>query len=154
MATIVDGFISVLAFSVVALLLVLVGVASTEFEPGTCTSSTGVTTTCDVPTPATVGVWLLLAGIGFVAYFGVIFMFLIRPVGRSGQTIGRRMMNIRVVDIATGQPIGVGMAILRYLVAGFISGFFYIGYLWMLWDDQRQTLHDKVANSIVVNARR
>ena len=26
----------------------------------------------------------------------------------------------------------------------------YLGYLWMLWDDRRQTWQDKVANSIVV----
>jgi uncharacterized RDD family membrane protein YckC len=28
--------------------------------------------------------------------------------------------------------------------------FFYIGYLWMLWDREKQTWHDKVARSVVV----
>jgi len=32
-----------------------------------------------------------------------------------------------------------------------ISGqIFYLGYLWMLWDDKQQTWHDKVVGSIVV----
>jgi len=28
-----------------------------------------------------------------------------------------------------------------------------IGYLWMLWDDEKQTWHDKVVGSVVVPAR-
>jgi uncharacterized RDD family membrane protein YckC len=37
------------------------------------------------------------------------------------------------------------------LFAQFISGSFCaIGYLWALWDKQRQTLHDKVISSVVV----
>jgi hypothetical protein len=32
----------------------------------------------------------------------------------------------------------------------FSSAIFYLGYLWMLWDDKKQTWHDKVVNSVVV----
>jgi hypothetical protein len=26
----------------------------------------------------------------------------------------------------------------------------YLGYLWMLWDDQKQTWHDKIVDSAVI----
>ena len=56
-----------------------------------------------------------------------------------------------MVDKYTGQPIGVGKALGRYLFAAFISGQVCdLGYLWMLWDADKQTWHDKVVNSIVV----
>jgi len=32
----------------------------------------------------------------------------------------------------------------------FLSGIFLLGYLWMLWDAQQQTWHDKLANTTVV----
>jgi uncharacterized RDD family membrane protein YckC len=30
---------------------------------------------------------------------------------------------------------------------------FLLGYLWMIWDSEKQTWHDKVAGSVVVPAR-
>jgi len=47
-------------------------------------------------------------------------------------------------------PIGYGRAFVRWLVS-LVSGFvILIGYLWMLWDSEKQTWHDKAANSVVV----
>ena len=68
----------------------------------------------------------------------------------SGQTIGKRAMNIRVVDFNSGTTIGYGRAAIRWifrLVSGFVC---LLGYLWMLWDKEKQTWHDKVAGSVVV----
>ena len=68
----------------------------------------------------------------------------------SGQTVGKRALGIRVVDFATGGPIGYGRATIRW-VGRFISGLLcYLGYLWMLWDKEKQTWHDKMANDVVV----
>lgn len=68
----------------------------------------------------------------------------------SGQTVGKRAMNIRVVDISGGGSIGPGRALIRY-IGKIVSGLAcLIGYLWMLWDPEKQTWHDKFANSIVV----
>ncbi|MEC8486226.1 MAG: RDD family protein, partial [Actinomycetota bacterium] len=39
----------------------------------------------------------------------------------------------------------------RELFGNVISGqILYLGYLWMIWDKDRQTWHDKVAGTIVV----
>jgi uncharacterized RDD family membrane protein YckC len=83
----------------------------------------------------------LAVGIGYSVYF----------IGsRSGQTPGMRVLNIRAVDAATGGRVDYGRAFVRYLVA-IVSGLVcYLGYLWMLWDPERQTWHDKAAGTFVV----
>jgi uncharacterized RDD family membrane protein YckC len=68
----------------------------------------------------------------------------------SGQTVGKKLLNIRVVDLDNAQSIGFVRAAVRNVVAYFVSVIFLLGYLWMLWDEERQTWHDKVASSIVV----
>jgi uncharacterized RDD family membrane protein YckC len=68
----------------------------------------------------------------------------------SGQTIGKRIMGIRVVDFQTGGQIGYGKAAIRYfgrILSAIPCG---LGYLWMLWDPQKQTWHDKLAATVVV----
>jgi uncharacterized RDD family membrane protein YckC len=68
----------------------------------------------------------------------------------SGQTIGKKVMNIRVIRFADGLPLGYGAAAIRYLgriVSVIACG---LGYLWMLWDPEKQTWHDKFAGSVVV----
>lgn len=68
----------------------------------------------------------------------------------SGQTIGKKLMNIRVIDFNGGGPIGYGRAAIRYvgkLVSGIVC---LLGYLWMLWDKEKQTWHDKIATTVVV----
>jgi uncharacterized RDD family membrane protein YckC len=67
-----------------------------------------------------------------------------------GQTLGQMALGIRVIDFNTGGPIGYGRAFLRWLVS-IISGIvLLLGYLWMLWDKEKQCWHDKAANDVVV----
>lgn len=73
---------------------------------------------------------------------------------RSGQTPGKRVVGIRVVA-ADGSYLTRGRATGRaimYLVEGVLAyGFIgLLGYLWMAWDKDRQTWHDKVAGSYVI----
>jgi len=68
----------------------------------------------------------------------------------SGQTVGKKAMNIRVIDFNGGGPIGPARALIRY-IGRFISGFVcLLGYFWMLWDPEKQTWHDKIAATVVV----
>jgi uncharacterized RDD family membrane protein YckC len=68
----------------------------------------------------------------------------------SGQTIGKRLLSIRVIDFQTGGPIGYPRALGRYL-GKILSGIAcLLGYLWMLWDREKQTWHDKLVTSVVV----
>ena len=68
----------------------------------------------------------------------------------SGQTVGKHVMNIRVVDFNTGGSIDYGKAFIRWL-CGILSGIpCFLGYFWMLWDPEKQTWHDKLAGTVVV----
>jgi uncharacterized RDD family membrane protein YckC len=68
----------------------------------------------------------------------------------SGQGVGKKLLGIRVIDFATGGPIGYGRAFLRWIGRILSSLPLYLGYLWMLWDGEKQTWHDKIANCVVV----
>jgi uncharacterized RDD family membrane protein YckC len=83
----------------------------------------------------------LAAGIAYSVYF----------IGSSsGQTPGMRVLNIRVIDATTGGRIDYGRAFVRHLVSFVSQLACYIGYLWMLWDREKQTWQDKAAQTFVV----
>ena len=73
----------------------------------------------------------------------------------KGQTLGKMAMKIAVRDEVTGGPIGYGKALLRY-IAGMALAVITCGIgglvdaLFPLWDAKRQTIHDKVVKSVVV----
>jgi uncharacterized RDD family membrane protein YckC len=76
--------------------------------------------------------------------------------GRTGQTPGDAALGIRVVDRESGtmRPVGYGRAAVRWAVSLVSLIPFALGYLWMLWDKENQTWHDKAAGTIVVPSRR
>jgi uncharacterized RDD family membrane protein YckC len=82
----------------------------------------------------------------YVAYFTI-------AIGRWGQTIGALAVSIRVVR-PDGTPLSYGGALVRY-VGSWVSGLIlWIGYLMMIWDSRKQTLHDKMAGSVVIKVKR
>jgi uncharacterized RDD family membrane protein YckC len=81
-----------------------------------------------------------LVGLVYFAYFE----------GTSGQTLGKKALGIRVIDFGTGGPIGIGRGFIRYIGRIVSTIVVLLGYLWMLWDKEKQTWHDKFANSVVV----
>jgi uncharacterized RDD family membrane protein YckC len=102
-----------------------------------------------VPAGGTIAAAIALAVAGWLI---VAFIYL-RALGKTGQTWGRRIVGIKVVRETSGEPIGFGRALGRQLFAGvFSSAIFYLGYLWMIWDDKKQTWHDKVVGSIVIKS--
>jgi len=71
--------------------------------------------------------------------------------GRTGATIGKSVLAIRTVH-ADMQPIGAGLAFLRYLL-NIVNGLpCYLGYLWPIWDDRKQTFADKIMSTYVIKA--
>jgi uncharacterized RDD family membrane protein YckC len=98
--------------------------------------------------------WILLAILGTAPGYGIGLLVTIGYFtyfhGSTGQTPGDAALSIRVVDKDSGSPIGYGRAFVRWLVS-IVSGLILLlGYLWMLWDSEKQTWHDKAANSVVV----
>jgi uncharacterized RDD family membrane protein YckC len=93
---------------------------------------------------------LILGGPGYGLALLIDFAYFTYFHGSTGQTPGDAALSIRVVSKDDGAPIGYGRAFARCLVS--IVSYFAIllGYLWMLWDSEKQTWHDKAANAVVV----
>jgi uncharacterized RDD family membrane protein YckC len=95
--------------------------------------------------PMIVGTAVLLAGMVWTIYNRWLV------AGRTGQSLGKRITRIRLVGEPTNAPIGPMNAFLRDLVH-ILDGAAYVGYLWPLWDEKKQTFADKIMRTIVVNA--
>ncbi|MFK0281480.1 RDD family protein [Streptomyces sp. NPDC090499] len=93
----------------------------------------------------------VLGIIGGLAILGIAIWQLIME-GRTGQTIGKKALGIRLVKEATGQPVGVGMAFVRRIAHILDSLACYLGWLWPAWDSKRQTFADKVCGTIVIRS--
>jgi uncharacterized RDD family membrane protein YckC len=83
------------------------------------------------------------------------YLYFVRMSYRTGQTIGKRIMKIRVVREGDGGPIDLRIARRRWVVqyaAGLVAFYFNLADgLWQLWDQPyRQSLHDKCAATVVV----
>jgi uncharacterized RDD family membrane protein YckC len=69
---------------------------------------------------------------------------------KRGQTPGMSAVGIRVISFDGSGSIGYGRAFIRW-IGGYISAIaLLIGFLWMLWDSEKQCWHDKMASDVVV----
>ena len=103
-----------------------------------------------VPVPAPILVAGVLSVVIDVAYFAYFW-------SSGGASIGMMPFGFKVRDVATGQYPTVGKAALRGIIwilevdfTIFIIGA--IGWLWQLWDPQKQAIHDKIAGTIVTTS--
>lgn len=85
-----------------------------------------------------------------VAYFGYFW-------SSRGASIGMMPFGFKVRDMATGQYPTQGKAALRGFIWVLEVGFTVciigaIGWLWQLWDPQKQAIHDKIAGTIVTTS--
>lgn len=89
--------------------------------------------------------------IGIAGYFGVLIVLMLTEAGPYGQTPGKHIIGVRVLD-TSGRTLSKGLAVGRYF-AKIISGLpCYVGYLWPLWDAEKRTFHDMIVNTRVVHA--
>lgn len=70
--------------------------------------------------------------------------------GRTGQSLGKQLMGTRLVRARDGGTLGFWATLARQLAHVLDSAPLYLGYLWPLWDDRRQTFADKVCDTVVV----
>jgi uncharacterized RDD family membrane protein YckC len=75
-------------------------------------------------------------------------------IGSRNQTLGKMALRIQVVDADNRSPIGYARAFTRWLSTAALRALFtvptVVDHLWPLRDPRNQTLHDKLARSIVV----
>jgi uncharacterized RDD family membrane protein YckC len=88
--------------------------------------------------------FLVTLGIGWI-----IWWFIVAP---KGQNPGKAVVGLRVIK-TDGSAMNTGTMFVRGLI-GVVCGFIplYLDDLWILWDRDAQTLHDKLADTVVVKA--
>jgi uncharacterized RDD family membrane protein YckC len=73
--------------------------------------------------------------------------------GVGGQSAGMRILGIYIMRVDASR-FGMKHAAIRHLIGYPLSTiFFFLGFLWMLWDPRQQGWHDKLARTIVVIAK-
>ncbi|MCJ7825161.1 MAG: RDD family protein [Anaerolineales bacterium] len=85
--------------------------------------------------------------VGLVWSFGYYIFFW----ATRGQTPGKMMVGIKIIA-TDGSSIGVGRSASRLIGYGISGIVFYLGYLWVIWDKDKQGWHDKIAGTYVVEA--
>lgn len=131
---------------VIGMFMVIGGAATNEYNYDTqmweSTAGSG----------ALAGLGGLLIFLGVLVSFGIWLWNRVFKMGRTGQSVGKRMMGLKLINAETGQPVGAGTSFLREVVHSLANQIFYLSFLWMLWDANRQTLADLVvkSNDIVV----
>lgn len=66
-------------------------------------------------------------------------------------TIGKKALGLKVTSV-NGERISFGQATGRHFGKWVSTVIIFIGYFMMLWDTKKQTLHDKMANTLVVKS--
>lgn len=85
---------------------------------------------------------------GILDIFNIIWIITFWCV--SGGTPGKLLMGIIIVDVKTKKFISLKQAFIRmigYMVSILTLG---LGFIWMLWDKNKQNLHDKLAGTLVI----
>ena len=90
----------------------------------------------------------------FLLAFVAQYVYDVEMCKRTGQTVGKRIMKLRVTPLDPNLPIDRGVLAKRWLVSGpggLVPGLSLLNPLWCLWDQPyRQCLHDKFAKTVVV----
>ncbi|HEY9393613.1 MAG TPA: RDD family protein [Nocardioides sp.] len=118
---------------------------TSEYDP-----NTGMYTPAGEPNGALMAIGGLLMFIGFLVSLAFLFWNYGLKQGKTGYSIGKGVLGIKVVKEADGQVLGTWFSIGRFFVHYLDQLACYIGYLWPLWDDKRQTFADKILSTIVI----
>ena len=125
-ATLLDGLVVFVLQFALGTLLAMAGFATGNGEAGA------------------IGTLVLL--FGYVLGFAYYIFF----TGYCGQTPGKMALRIKVIR-RDGRGIGYGRAAFREVLCKTISGLLLgIGYLMVAFDDQKQGLHDRMADTYVI----
>ncbi|MHA3704104.1 RDD family protein [Jatrophihabitans sp. YIM 134969] len=152
-AYVIDGLIlNVLALIAVIILFTgIIGSASTV----NCNFDDAGNYNCDSGAGASAGI--IITFVIFLILWVAVLVAWIYMLGVKGQTPGKKIMGVKVVDNDNGQPIGMGRAFLRYLVQGLANYVCFAG-LWSAWLDsppagRYRGWHDKAVNSVVISVK-
>ncbi len=91
---------------------------------------------------------------GYLLSLAVSAAYITIMLAKRGQTVGNIAVGTRVVYAQTGGPVTYGRALGRWAAEAAMVALLFIPWivdiLWPLWDARKQTLHDKIANTVVL----
>jgi uncharacterized RDD family membrane protein YckC len=87
-----------------------------------------------------------------LSYGWAIVYFSLLPAWWRGQTVGKRLLKLRVVEL-TGKPMTVLRSLRRFGGYAASMATFGLGFLQMLRDPNRQGLQDRAAHTVVLDER-
>jgi uncharacterized RDD family membrane protein YckC len=95
------------------------------------------------------GIDELTRAVGASFGWGIVYFSLL-PALWQGQTIGKKVLGLRVVEL-TGKPMTVMRCLKRYggYAAGMATGG--LGFSQLFWDDNRQAIQDRAAHTVVID---
>jgi len=70
-----------------------------------------------------------------------------------GGSIGKILVKIKVINVEDFSMINLWTSVIRSFIRLFSESIFYLGFLWAFFEENKQSWHDKVANTIVVYAK-
>ena len=73
--------------------------------------------------------------------------------GPKQATLGKRLLDLKVTNME-GERIRFGQATGRHFAKYLSAIILCIGFLMMLWDGKKQTLHDKLAGTLVLDTEK
>jgi uncharacterized RDD family membrane protein YckC len=104
----------------------------------------------DYCTTSSSALWLWGQAIGVLLAMAYFFWNFCYRQGKTGQSVGKSVMKFKVVSEKTWQPIGFWLSLVRQIAHYIDQLICYIGYLFPLWDDKRQTIGDKLMSTVCV----
>lgn len=93
----------------------------------------------NMASPAVVALITVIYSFGYFIFFW----------SMTGQTVGNAFLGLRIVT-TQGRRVPIWQAVLR--LAGYVISFatLFLGFLWIVVDNHRQGLHDKIAGTYVI----
>lgn len=103
-------------------------------------------------------------GVGVVLLVGAIVWWLFAGLhnvvirqGQTGQTFGKRQQNILLIREDTGQPVGVGIALVRLLASWFFNAitagiYLIVDLLAPAFTEKKQRVTDKLLSTVVIDS--
>ncbi len=139
LATLLDGLVPLLLF-------IPAGILGAVVSPGLTT----VPPTLPGDTMQMVIIFVvLLTSFGIACYSAWVM-----ALWAYGLTPGKWMLGIGVVNRDTGLPVGFWRMALRQTIGQWVAAIIcYLGFIWVLFDANRQGWHDKVAKTLVIRTK-
>lgn len=95
----------------------------------------------------------LLQGVPFFVWLAIALAYYIVMEARSGATLGKRVMRLKVVKLEGSAPLDWQASIARNVLRLIDGLFFYLIGAIVVWaSDKKQRLGDRVASTVVVRA--